>query len=167
MTAHSINQPQTSHSWHDFDFAIGSWAVKHRRLKDLFAREEQWIEFTGTSKTQHILGGQGNVEDNVLHFPSGTFKAAAFRSYNPTTNKWAIWWLDGRFPDRLDVPVIGEFKNGIGLFYADDVFNNIATKVRFIWDTSDPKTPRWEQAFSIDNGHTWKTNWTMIFTRAN
>jgi hypothetical protein len=24
----------------------------------------------------------------------------------------------------------------------------------------------WEQAFSVDRGETWETNWTMSFTRA-
>ena len=26
-------------------------------------------------------------------------------------------------------------------------------------------SPRWEQAFSLDEGNSWETNWTMDFTR--
>jgi hypothetical protein len=27
-------------------------------------------------------------------------------------------------------------------------------------------TLRWEQAFSLDDGQTWETNWTADFTRS-
>jgi hypothetical protein len=71
--------------------------------------------------------------------------------------------LDGRSPDSIDVPVVGSFKNGIGLFFADDVINGIPVKVKFTWITSNPNKPRWEQAFSKDAGTTWETNWIMEF----
>ena len=151
----------------DFNFAIGTWTVKHRRLKDLLSETKEWIEFEGSSTTRTILGGFGNLEDNVLHFPNSSFRAAALRSYDPNTKQWSIWWLDGRFPNKVDVPVVGEFKNKVGLFYAEDVLNNIPTKVRFTWDSTLPENPRWEQAFSTDNGITWQTNWTMSFLRLN
>jgi len=147
----------------DFDFEIGEWIVKHRKLKDFFGSSNEWIEFKGVSSTKKILGGFGNLEDNVLHFPDISFNAVALRSYDPETKKWAIWWLDGRSPNTLDVPVVGEFKNGIGLFFADDVLNGIPTKIRFTWDSSKSGQPHWEQAFSTDNGSTWQTNWIMDF----
>lgn len=150
----------------DFNFEIGTWRVKHRRLKDLSNEHGEWIEFEGISSTKTILGGYGNLEDNILYFPDSSFRAVALRSYDPNTEKWSIWWLDGRFPNKLDVPVVGEFKNKIGLFYAEEVLNNTPTRIRFKWDSSRPSNPRWEQAFSIDNGITWKTNWTMDFLRA-
>ena len=36
----------------DFDFAVGDWRVKHRRLKDRLVGSEQWIEFDGRMSTQ-------------------------------------------------------------------------------------------------------------------
>jgi hypothetical protein len=38
--------------------------------------------------------------------------------------------------------------------------------VQFVWSRVTTPTPRWEQAFSDDDGKTWETNWTMDFTRA-
>jgi hypothetical protein len=38
--------------------------------------------------------------------------------------------------------------------------------VRFLWSGVTTPTPRWEQAFSTDNGQAWETNWVMDFTRA-
>jgi hypothetical protein len=53
----------------DFDFLIGSWRVHHCRLKERLADNHEWIEFEGTCAMQKILGGAGNMDDNVLDFP--------------------------------------------------------------------------------------------------
>jgi hypothetical protein len=150
----------------DFDFAVGDWRVKHRRLKDRLAGSDHWVEFDGLMSTHRILGGFGNVEDNVLQLPEGTYRAAAMRSFNAGTGEWSIWWLDGRFPGRMDVPVVGQFTDGIGTFYANDTLDGVPIQVRFIWLTRDASHPRWEQAFSADGGATWETNWIMEFSRA-
>lgn len=147
----------------DFDFVMGDWLVKHRRLKERFKGCDEWVEFEGVSSTRKILGGFGNLEDNHIHFPESSFRAVALRAYNAALNKWSIWWLDGRFPDALDVPVVGTFSDGIGLFFADDVLNGVPIKVRFKWSSLEPNKPLWEQAFSIDDGFTWETNWAMEF----
>lgn len=149
----------------DFDFVIGDWIVKHRRLQERLANCHHWIEFDGEMSTQKILGGFGNVEDNRIQFPEGEYRAVALRSYDPSTGRWSIWWLDGRFPGQIDVPVVGRFENGIGLFYATDHFNGTPITVRFIWSRINADSLRWEQAFSVDSGITWETNWTMEFMR--
>ncbi|NMM76495.1 DUF1579 domain-containing protein [Acidovorax sp. SRB_14] len=150
----------------DFDFAVGDWRVKHRRLKDRLVGSDHWTEFDGSMSTQKILGGYGNVEDNLLRLPEGEYRAVAVRSFDPQTHQWSIWWLDGRFPGKMDIPVVGQFNEQIGTFYAEDVLNGTPIRVRFIWWTRDPQNPRWEQAFSEDGGATWETNWTMEFSRA-
>jgi hypothetical protein len=147
----------------DFDFEIGNWMVKHRRLKERLKGCTEWEEFEGESCTKKILGGFGNLEDNLLHFPAASFRAIALRSYNAGTKKWSIWWLDGRFPDSLDTPVVGEFSNGVGLFFADEVLEGTPIKIQFKWNVLEANQPRWEQAFSADGGTTWETNWIMDF----
>jgi len=149
----------------DFDFVIGDWRVAHRRLKERLVGCEDWLEFEGAMSTRKILGGFGNLEDNVLHFPDGDVRAIALRSYDAATGEWSIWWLDGRFPGRLDVPVVGRFENGVGTFFAEDMVGDIAVTVRFIWRQLKPDALRWEQAFSRDGGATWETNWIMAFSR--
>jgi hypothetical protein len=54
---------------HDFDFLIGSWKVRHHRLKERPAGNTEWVEFDGTCKMQSILGGAGNVDDNLFEYP--------------------------------------------------------------------------------------------------
>lgn len=149
----------------DFDFIIGDWIVQHRRLKSRLEGSTQWLDFSGTSSTRKILSGFGNVEDNVLDFPEGRVEAAAIRSFDSKTQTWAIWWLDRRLPHSLDVPVLGRFSGVSGTFVADDVLNGRPIKIRFIWNKNPGGDPTWEQAFSDDEGQTWETNWTMVFTR--
>lgn len=149
----------------DFDFVIGDWLVSHKRLKERLADCNEWVEFDGAMSTRKILGGFGNLEDNVLRFPDGEFRAIALRSYDQFTKKWSIWWLDGRFPGQMDVPVVGEFQDGVGMFFAKDTFGNMPITIRFVWSQVDTDELRWEQAFSIDDCNTWETNWTMSFHR--
>ncbi len=117
------------------------------------------------STTVSILGGFGNLEDNLLQFPDETVRTVALRSYCRTTASWPIWWLDGRNPTHLDAPVIGKFAGHTGLFFADDVLNGQPIKVRFTWTAAPGKNPHWEQAFSGDGGVSWEANWTMVFRR--
>ncbi|HQY26180.1 MAG: DUF1579 domain-containing protein [Anaerolineae bacterium] len=149
----------------DFDFMIGDWQVRHRRLNARLTGCADWTEFSGTSSTWKILGGFGNVEDNVLHFPDGEVRAAAFRSFDMRSQAWAIWWLDARAPHALDVPVVGKFAGPIGRFFANDTLDGKPITVRFTWDANPGGNPRWEQAFSGDGGKTWETNWIMVFAR--
>ena len=157
---------QLKNSPPDFDFAVGDWHVKHRRLLDRLVGCNDWIEFDGLMSTQKVLGGYGNVEDNLLLFPDGACRALALRSFNSQTKQWSIWWLDSRLPGQIDVPVVGQFENGVGTFYADDALNGMPIRIRFIWSSENPNNPCWEQAFSADGGATWETNWTMAFWRA-
>jgi hypothetical protein len=148
----------------DFDFLVGSWRVSHRRRAKWLAQCEDWIEFDGTMRLQLVLGGGANVDDNEISLPSGRYRAVTLRSFDPATKQWSIWWLDGRWPNRLDTPVVGAFVEGVGTFYADDVYQDRPVRIRFLWNTS---ACTWEQAFSDDNGASWETNWVMRFTRVD
>lgn len=152
----------------DFDFILGDWTVRHRRLDVRLAGCTTWTEFDGRSSTSRILGGFGVVEDNVLAFPDGEVRAAAFRSFDPAAGLWSIWWLDARRPQSLDMPVRGRFEAGVGTFLAEDLHEGRPVRVRFTWTKAarDTGQPRWEQAFSPDGGATWETNWTMDFRPA-
>jgi hypothetical protein len=149
----------------DFDFLIGDWRVRHRRLKERLAQNNDWEVFEGTISARKILGGLGNMDENVIELPSGTYRAATIRTFDPVKQLWSIWWIDSRYPQQhLDPPVVGRFENGVGTFYADDQFNGKPIRVRYLWNQSST-APHWEQAFSDDGGKTWETNWEMDFTR--
>jgi hypothetical protein len=150
---------------HDFDFLFGSWRVEHRRLTARLAGCDEWEEFDGTCVAQPMLGGTGNVDDNLVNLPTGSYRAMAVRTFDELTRTWAIWWLDDRYPHVMDVPVVGEFSDGDGRFFAHDTFNDRPIVVRFSWHQTASAMPRWEQAFSPDDGGTWEVNWIMNFHR--
>jgi hypothetical protein len=112
-----------------------------------------------------VLGGQGDVDDNVLEAPTGTYRAVTLRAFDPQTKKWAIWWVDSRHPHQLDPPVLGTFRNGVGTFFSNDTFNGKPIVVRYIWSDITANSAKWQQAFSDDGGKTWETNWIMEFRR--
>lgn len=149
----------------DFDFFIGEWDVTHRRLTARLSGCTEWETFAGLTTVRKILGGFGNVDDNLLHLPEGAYRAATLRAFNPQTRQWSIWWLDSRSPGAFDVPVVGSFHDGLGTFIAQDQLNGRPIVVRFLWSVPAPDRPRWEQAFSPDGGQTWEVNWIMQFAR--
>lgn len=150
----------------DFDFEFGGWRVRHRRLKERLVGCDAWETFDGTSETRPVLGGDGNIEDNLIDLPAGAYRAVAIRSLDVQTGRWAIWWLASVTPHSLDTPVIGRFEGDVGAFYAEDTLHGRPIRVRFLWRRADASAPRWEQAMSADGGATWETNWTMDFSRA-
>ena len=106
------------------------------------------------------------MDENVLDFPGGAYHAVTLRTYDAAKRQWSIWWIDGRNPSVIDVPVRGAFKDGVGIFACEDTFNGRPIIVHYIWSEITANTARWQQAFSSDEGKTWEFNWDMRFTRA-
>lgn len=150
----------------DFDFLHGEWQVAHRRLSRRLARDDTWVEFGGSVKVWPILGGLGNLDDNVIDLPEGSYRASTLRFFDLATQQWFIYWIDGRHP-KLDPPMIGGFQGNTGLFFGDDVFEGRPIRIRFLWNRIEPNHCCWQQAFSDDQEESWETNWIMDFRRSS
>ena len=149
----------------DFDFWMGRWSCRNRRLRQRLAGSDEWDEFRSTVVARPILDGLGN-EDEFRTDYGGGFVGMSFRFFDPERQRWSIYWADTRRSGELDPPVFGGFSGDTGVFEGDDTFDERPIRVRFIWSGITTPTPRWEQAFSEDGGATWETNWIMDFTRA-
>jgi hypothetical protein len=149
----------------DFDFLIGSWTVAHRRLRRRLEGDMRWDRFGGRCEMRPLLGGLGNIDDNIIELPGSTYRGTALRLFDPATALWSIWWADSRVPG-LQPPVHGRFENGVGTFFGEDALRGRPIVVRYIWSDITPRSARWTQAFSADVGATWEENWIMGFTRA-
>jgi len=150
---------------HDWDWLVGRWNVRHRRLKERLTGSTQWEEFAGSSVTWTTMGGLGTADDNVIELPGGTYRAMGIRAFDPKAGQWSIWWLDARNPTKIEPPVHGGFKDGLGIFEGDDTLRGKPIKVRFRWTNITPTSAHWDQAFSPDGGATWEVNWEMDFQR--
>ena len=148
----------------DFDFLHGAWRVHHRQRREGLAGCDEWIEFGGTMEADPILGGLGNFDRNVIDLPGERYEASTLRLFHPDTGQWSLHWIDGRDP-KIDPPLYGAFKDGVGTFFGDDSFRGRPIRLRFLWERPTPTTARWTQAFSADGGATWEINWIMEFCR--
>lgn len=146
----------------DFDFFIGRWNVVNEQLRKRFAGCDEWDRFPATSSCRKLLGGAAHIDE--IDIPAKSLSGINLAVFNGAERSWSLYWMDNRsrvfFP-----PLTGRFEAGRGTFYADDTDEGRPVKVRFLWLASDSE-PRWEQAFSIDGGASWETNWIMTFTRA-
>jgi hypothetical protein len=148
----------------DFDFLIGTWKVHHRTLKKRLHGSTEWVEFEGNTVCRKIINGLGNMDENLIHAKTGPVNAITLRLFNPASKEWSIYWSTDQ-TGTLDVPMIGGFKDGVGEFYSQEVFEGHHIYSRFIWSKITPSSCQWEQAFSEDGGKTWETNWIMEFER--
>lgn len=157
--------PKLAGAPRDWDFLAGRWNVRHRRLRRRFAGSADWDEFGGTFVNWPVLGGYGNVGDNVMEFPAGTVRGVGFRAFDPASGQWSSWWLDGRSPAAIGAPLRGAFVDGIGQLLGDDVHDGKAIRTRVIWSRITERSARWEQSGSTDGGRTWEVNWISDFER--
>ena len=160
----AITAAGTDHG-QDWQWLSGNWDVWHSRLKERLAGSNDWQEFAGKSAFWVTMNGLGNVDDNIVEIPSGTYRGLSIRAFDSKTGKWAIWWLDARNPTRIDPPVFGAFHGDEAEFVGQDTFKDRPIVVRFRWHEVHGKRPWWDQAFSTDNGMTWEVNWRNYFTR--
>ena len=157
----AANLPRAAH---DFDFLLGSWHVRNRRLRNRLVGSEAWEDFEASLVVRPILSGLGNIDEYVTTLDGRHFEGASLRLFSLTTLEWRIYWVDTRF-GNLQAPVVGSFVDGVGTFRGEDVHDGSPVATRFLWSETTPLSARWEQAFSANGGATWETNWIMEFSR--
>jgi len=154
--------PTSSHT--DFDFYIGKWNIKNRKLKERLNNCNEWTEFDSTDYTSHLLKGFANMNKFSATFDAEPFEGIAIRLFNPQTKLWSIYWADSNAVS-FDPPMVGSFDGNIGKLYCKDTFKDQDIIVLFHWDKTDIDNPIWSQAFSTDKGKTWEWNWYMYASR--
>lgn len=156
--------PSKTSSENDFDFLLGSWHIRNRKLKTRLNNCTEWDEFLAKGTLRKILRGIGNIDDFITTLDNEPFEGMSLRLFNPSTKLWSIYWADSRIGE-MQIPVVGSFNGDIGEFYAEDIFAGKEILVKFNWDKTNPNAPVWSQAFSIDKGKTWEWNWYMYFEK--
>lgn len=148
---------------HDFDYFVGGWTTKQRRLKTRHVGSSDWEEFPAVECLTPYLDGAATVDE--LYMPTKNRAGLTVRTFDLEKRQWAIFWISS-VNGKLDPdPVVGGFQGDHGEFYAQDEDDHQRVKVRYMWDKIDRDHARWQQAFSYDN-RTWETNWIGDFTRA-
>ena len=150
----------------DFDFFIGKWRIKNKKLRSRLSGCEDWIEFEATQTNYKALLGLANMDHFYATLNGKPFEGMTIRLFDPKTRLWSIYWSDSN-TGQLDEPVVGSFEKNIGHFYTKDNFQGKDIIMLFQWDKTDKDNPVWSQAYSTDNGLTWEWNWYMYMSRMN
>lgn len=166
---------------HDFDFIYGKWRMPNHRLKKRLAGSHEWDDFITCDEGMPLPGGIGDTDYWRASYWKD-FVGVTFRTYDPKTGLWRIYWVDNRFSaGEIEPPVVGKFEGNVGIFQGPDTFNGMPVTVRFTWTVSPQPSraspawekalnptgarvvAKWEQAMSKDGGKTWETNWYNEF----
>jgi hypothetical protein len=149
---------------HDFDYFVGGWSAKERRLKVRGVDSDAWEEFPATLCMTLYLDGLATVDE--MYMPTRNRAGLTLRTFDVKKRQWSIYWVSSANGTLEQPPVVGGFQGNHGEFYAADEDDGKPIKVRYTWDEIDHDHARWQQAFSYDN-KTWETNWIADFVRAD
>ncbi|MBV8373785.1 MAG: DUF4148 domain-containing protein [Candidatus Eremiobacteraeota bacterium] len=152
---------------HDgFNFLLGTWKTEYLRKRHPLASDREWYPCHGSSTVRAFWGGSGNLEEGEIHCPTQDIRGITLRLYDATKRQWALYWGTQSKGLALGLPQVGTFdRSGVGEFFAPDTFDGKPIIVRYRWEMRSGG-PHYEQAFSLDRGRTWQTNWTTDYTRS-
>src|SRR6478609_1956279 len=112
-------QASANSSQNDFDFLVGKWVLKDKKLKSRLTNSNEWIEFESTVEMRKLLNGIGNMDIYRTLVDGNPFEGIAIRLFNPQSKLWSIYWADSNV-GVMDPPVVGSFEGNIGKFYCRD-----------------------------------------------
>ena len=164
--AHAQTPPAERDGAHDFDFLLGDWKAKLRKLEKPLSGQANWLEYEGISRTHKVLDTSANFEEFEVRGakPDMHLKGQTLRLYNPETQSWSLNFANAA-DGTLTIPTVGKFKDGRGEFFNEDMLGDKPILVRFVITPMSPDSIRFEQAFSPDQGKTWEVNWIATDTR--
>jgi len=146
---------------HDFDFLDGRWYAHSRRLAKPLSGSDEWVEFDSVHDGVLLPSGLGVADDYRIE-GRPDFLGLALQVYEPATGQWRAYWYR---LGAMTAPLLGTFKDGVGIFEGPDVNEGKPIITRYTWSHITATSARWEQAFSTDGGKTWETNWIMDYRR--
>jgi hypothetical protein len=149
---------------HDFDFEIGAWKIHVTRLQHPLTGSTTSVEYDGTLVVRKVWNGRSSLAELEVDGPTGHLEFLSLRLYDPQAHQWSLNNASSR-AGTLNVPTIGEFKNGRGEFYDMEPFNGRSILVRNGWSDITADSWRFEQSYSEDGGKTWEVNWAETARR--
>jgi hypothetical protein len=162
--ASTASAPAARDGQHDFDFEIGNWKTHVSRRLHPLTGSTSWVGLDGTTTVRKVWDGRGNLAELEADGPAGHLEVLSLRLYSPEAKQWSLNTANSR-GGTLSVPTVGEFRNGRGEFFDQEIFNGRMILVRNVWSEITPTSCLFEQAFSDDGGKTWESNWIAKDTR--
>lgn len=151
----------------DFDWMIGSWKGRLKRLLHPLTGSNTWVEYDVTQVTRKVWGGRANMDEFTAESsePQSRIEGLTLRMYKPESREWYLYWANMKTGPLSLPPAVGRFNNGRGEFYDHEEIGGRMVFVRYVWSDITPNSARFEQSFSADLGKTWEPNWICTITR--
>lgn len=165
VSAQEAPLPEGTASRGDFDYFLGNWRVEHRRLRKRLAGSNDWETFGGRTHCQQLFGGLVNLNESISYRGGRTSYGMGLRAFDEPGRRWADWYLSAGDLSKIDPPLYGRFSKGVGTFLSRETFEGRPVLVRGQFASVSRDEARWEQAFSVDGGATWETNWVMRYLK--
>jgi hypothetical protein len=148
-----------------FDFLVGRWQVANRRLGAPLSGSDEWYETQATASATTLHNGAISVDE--MWFPELGFAGSSIRVHTPADDTWTVYWVNS-LSGHLQPPVSGRWADDGSGFVATgpDEFEGRPIIASYRWHSITSNAATWEQAFSVDDGATWETNWVMQWSRA-
>jgi hypothetical protein len=162
--APAATTPASHDGQHDFDWEIGTWDTQLKRLREPLSGKTDWVEYAGTSSVKPVMGERANLVELDVHGGAGRIAGVSLRLYRPASGQWTLHFANLANGLMTD-PMVGDFKDGKGSFYGQDMVDGRAVLVRFLILPAGAGQWRFEQAYSADGGQRWETNWIAVDTR--
>jgi hypothetical protein len=89
-------------------------------------------EVKATGHCFKLWDGRADLHEFEADGPTGHIEGLTLRLHNPETHQWSLYWANGR-NGKMEMPQIGEFKNGRAEFYAQAMLNGKVIFIRFDW----------------------------------
>src|SRR5579859_7681878 len=132
---------------HDFDAGIGLFKTHVRRLSKPLTGSTTWTEWDGTVSTRALWDGKANLEEVEIDGASGHVEGLTLRLYDPKAHQWNLYWANAG-DGTVGHPLTGEFKDGRGEFYDQELYQGKAILVRQSYSAITADSYHFEQAFS-------------------
>jgi hypothetical protein len=149
---------------HDFDFNFGTWHTRIQRTPNPFSGSSASTEMNGTVTVRKLWDGRAQLEQIDAEGASGHLQGLTLFLFNPQSQQWSQTFASIN-SGTLEVPSIGEFKNGRGELYDQEMYNGRAVFVRGVWSDIKPDSHHFEISMSADGGKTWKSSFIASLTR--
>jgi hypothetical protein len=139
---------------HDFDFNVGVWKTRIKRMLDPLSGSAESLELNGTVTVRKVWGGRAQLEEIEADGPRGHWEGLTLFLYDPKTQQWSQTFA-GSANGTFSPGLIGSFHDGIGELFAQDTFNGRSIFVRARWSDITPNSHHFEEDYSDDGGTTW------------
>ncbi|MGH8397873.1 MAG: hypothetical protein ACRETA_06480 [Gammaproteobacteria bacterium] len=148
----------------DMNFNFGSWNVHIKALQQS-GGVNHWNNFEGTAVVHKIWGGRAQLEVIEAKGLAGHLEALVLFLYDPQSGQWNKTFATSS-DGLLGQPMYGEFKNGRGEFYDQELFHGRVALLRAVWSRITATSSDFEESSSNDGGRTWEPYFIAKFRRS-